>query len=198
MKKTSFSYSFLFLFLWLACSMLTAQDIPRTYHLSYFGNNLWNPGLEAGVILPRQRATKSLLDKRDRKIHKNHIIDLGFYLDPGSHLGLFAHAGWQRKSIFPSRYFISYAASPIGLYRSFLPATYAVNDVGAVEKVRLPGRSYFAPSLQASLGRVSKKDPEKGIYLQAEIITLMPYNTYILPLLNISIGYHFPLGSKNK
>lgn len=57
----------------------------------------------------------------------------------------------------------------------------------------MPGRLYFAPSFQAGLGRISKKDPGRSYFARLNMIILMPYNTFVMPLLQVEVGCAFPL-----
>lgn len=167
-----------------------------TYTVSYFGNNLWNPGLKFGAEMPKNENTITNKKGKERSILNNYAADIGFYRDGGSHVGVFLGAGWQRKKVFNKRFFITMEGKPLGFYRSFLPETYKVEDDGSIKKVGLPGRFYFAPSVSAGFGIAGKKDTERALFAKVHVITLLPYNTYIMPLLNIELGYQFNL-SKN-
>jgi hypothetical protein len=104
---------------------------------------------------------------------------------------VFITAGWFRKKFLKNRWNLSTSLEPIGLYRSFLPETYEVDDNGEVSKVTLPGRFYLSPSASAGIGRLSKENPDNGWFLRANINTLFPYNRVFMPLFNVDLGYHF-------
>lgn len=169
-----------------------------TYRLSYFGNNLWNEGLNAGVEYPQLKITKNNKKGKQRTITKSRSANVNFYHDNGSHSALFITMGWSKRKVFPNRFNFTSSAEPIGLYRSFLPETYKVKDDGSIKKVFLPGRFYLAPSLSAGFGRVGKLRPENGWYARVNLTTLMPYNRSIMPLVNVEFGYHFKLNNGKK
>lgn len=195
--KKNFSPPILFLnsfqlILLIACLGLlqstAGQNRPTRLEMSYLGNNLWNPGVKLALDTELSQQKLQSPQGKEKSLHKSHRLDAGFYVDPGSYTGLFINAGWQRKTIYPKRYFISWAANPVGLFRSFLPETYQVSPNGEIDKVALPGRLYLAPSFQAGVGRISGRHPNRSYFARLNMIILLPYNTFIMPLLNIELG----------
>jgi len=186
-------YSLLLCLILVLPKSIYSQNRPLSLELSYLGNNFWNPGLKASLDAGIYTAAIITSKEKTRSLQKSHRLDIGFFADPGSYRGLFINAGWQRKTIYPNRFFISWAANPIGLFRSFLHETYEVSPDGEISKVTLPGRLYLAPSFQTSLGRVSKKHPDRSCFARLNMILLIPYNTFIMPLLNVEVGCTFPL-----
>jgi hypothetical protein len=135
--------------------------------VGYLGNNLWNPGLNLSV---------------DKKINNlNHTIDLAVFNDPGSHTAAFVLYGLQK--VKPKW---SFSAYPIGLYRSFLPNTYKIDASGQIsEPSNIAGNFYFSPAISV------KRRHIKRFYTKAQVLILMPYNTFIMPVFNVGIGYVF-------
>lgn len=169
-----------------------------SYSISYLGNNLWNPGFKLGAIAPKTSQIKSNKKEKKRTIQTNYIGSLGFYHDQNSHSGVFVHAGWQRKKIYSNRFFIAWEGKPLGIYRSFLPETYKVAEDGSVTKVSIPGRFYLAPSASAGIGFVDRLNPNQGLFAKVNMMLLLPYNTYVMPLLNVEFGYQFTLQKSKK
>ena len=181
-----------------SCNSVQGQSREPIYHLSYFGNNLVHGGLKVGMEFPKRSFEQITRTGKTRTIRNSYRADLGCYHHNNNHLGLFVNAGWQRTKIFSNRFFWTVSANPLGLYRSFLPKTYRVDEEGNVQRVFLPGRVYLAPSVSAGIGRVGKRHPERGWFVKGTVITLLPYNTYLMPLLNVEFGYHFSFQSTNK
>ena len=175
---------------------ISQDSLPAySYSASYFGNNVWNEGLNFGIEKHRYSYPKSNNREKERTIVKSHVLNVGFYNDSGSHLGMFAVAGWGTKKVFANRFNLQTNLQPIGIYRSFLSETYKVKNNGDIKKVILPGRYYLSPSISLGFGRVGKRNPKNGWYSRVNLMTLLPYNKAILPLLNVEFGYHFILKS---
>jgi len=177
----------------LLSSLSVAQETSPEYiiNIGYFGNNLWNEGFRLGVEKPRDTFTKTNKRGKERTIARSYSANFNLYHDTDSHTGVFITAGWSRKKFLKNRWNLSTSLEPIGLYRSFLPETYEVDDNGEVSKVMLPGRFYLSPSASAGIGRLSKENPDNGWYLRANVTTLFPYNRVFMPLFNVDLGYHF-------
>ena len=173
-----------------------AQDFR--YSVSYFGNNIWNEGLNFGLDKIRYSYPKTNKKGKEKTITKSHLINIGFFNDSNSHLGAFAVAGWGSKIVFKNRFNLTSAVQPFGLFRSFLPETYKVKSNGEINKVFLPGRLYLCPSISAGFGRIGKKNPDNGWFTKLNMMVLLPYNKAILPLLNVEFGYHFTIKSDTK
>ncbi len=161
-------------------SDLSAQMIDKPeWNVSYLGNNLWNPGLQVGRLLPGRGHHGVPL------IYQAH---LGAYWDPQTQFNLFAFAGWQYRGSFTKRDYFDIRVSPLGLFRSFYPEAYRVLDNGNTEKIFLPGRWYYAPEFSLTWGFQLKNEQIKQVYFGPQLFLLMPYNSRILPILNFQIG----------
>jgi len=178
------------------------QERDFIYAVSYHGNNLWNPGLNVGVEVPRSYETRS--NKKDQTIHKFKFLqaDAGFFADRRIEFALYANGGltWRRQK--EGKLYWQLGLSPVGFYRSFLPNTYEFIDeglaTGTVEKRTLAGNFYFAPAISLQTGKISSSSPLSNWFAEINLITLMPYNTYIMPLVNVKVGYRlFQLNPSN-
>lgn len=169
------------------------QDRAYIYSVSYHGNTIWNPGLNAGVEIPRAFATTT--NKREQTILKYKFFqaDAGFFADRRIEFALYANGGltWRRQK--DNKLFWQLGISPVGFYRSFLPNTYEFTDeglvTGTVERLTLAGNFYFAPAISFQTGKISSSRPISNWFAEVNLITLMPYNTYIMPLVNVKVGY---------
>lgn len=187
----------------LACSNFTYAQTPdttsgsqtATLNISYHGNNLWNPGLNVGVEQPWLRSKK--LNRREKPLTLETYFnaDLGFFTDYSRQTPVFAHLGINKRRYREDKggFHFQFGFSPVGIYRSFLPETWEYTANGTVEKVFLPGRWYYAPVVSIGMGKLHKGQPGTGWFAEMNITTLMPYNTYIMPLLNIKVGYRIPM-----
>lgn len=170
------------------------------FKLGYFGNSLWNPGLSSGAEYLIREKVRIKERKRGNKTISNQLLlngNLGFYWDPRSHVGVFTNYGitWRRTNNKGKQ--ISVEFNPLGYERSFLPETYEVKN-GEVDKVFLPGRSYYAPSLSLGFGRLRKGKKLTASYFNINFKLLTPYNTGSLPQISFNYGYRFKLKKKNK
>jgi hypothetical protein len=119
------------------------------------------------------------------------LADAGFYLDPGSHAGAFTGAGFGFRRTSENGRTRSLSFKPASVYRSFLSETYLYDSQGAVEPVTLPGNVYYAPSFSFGIGKYSNQPSQSAWFVQLTVITLMPYNSYVMPLLNLEVGWLF-------
>ena len=193
-----FKYTFLpcFLFLFFLIPITKAQS-PWDLTLAYHGNNLWNPGLKLGAEYGLIDKTKT--NKKEKSITKTIHLNgnLGFYIDPSSHTGIFSHYGFMFRRITQKGWHISLGVSPIGIFRSALPETYEVDFEGNVNRVSSPGRTYFSPTGSLGFGKF-KQNSGQGWFTQANIMLLSPYNNAFIPFLNIEAGYRINLNNLSK
>jgi len=192
---TNFYISIIFFtFAGLACSNTTYAQ-TSTLNISYHGNNLWNPGLNAGVEQPWSLSQKVNRKDKALSIETYFNADLGFFRDHSRQTAVFTHLGINKRRYREDRggFHYQFGFSPVGMYRSFLPETreYTVN--GTVEQVYFPGRWYYAPVVSVGMGKFHEGQPGTGWFVEMNITTLIPYNTYIMPLLNIKLGYRLPM-----
>lgn len=181
---------------------LSIKDQLR-YNASYYGNNLWNPGLKFGATYVWKERTvsknKNRRKKEITKIKKHQLVlsgNFGFYRHPKSHVGVFNHYGIFYRKINAKGKRKVVGLSPIGYYRSFLPETYEVQADESVSKVVLPGRSYFSPVLTLGYGKSRGDKRLTDWFFNVNIMILYPYNADFLPLLNLEYGYSFDLKKK--
>lgn len=167
--------------LWLPTA-LSAQSNRK--QLAYAGNNLWNPGLSLSL---EQR----LGWKAGESAQWYRFAEMGGYHDPRSHTAVYGLLGVHLEKSRKRTTFWGVQLAPLGLYRSFYPSTYAVTQGGEVEQVSLAGRWYLAPSAQGEFGKYLMETREKSWFLGIQGMLLLPYNTYVLPLLFIKTGVRF-------
>lgn len=179
------------IFVVLFCLVCNAHSIAQNTkcHLAYSGNNLWNPGMKLNIF--REINVKTLNQKNEKIEIRSHGInlDVGFYYDPGAYTALYSSIGYQSKVLFPNGRWIMTKVNPIGISRTFLPSTYHVQDDFTVSKVIFPGRIYYAPGLEFSWCPFRRNKFLTRTFIGADVQLLMPYNTYVLPIINIQVGY---------
>ena len=148
----------------------------QTWSLAYAGNNAWNPGLQIGAELPMQG--------NDRWTWS---ATLGGFRDPGAFTGTYGMLGANYHRITRRNWQQEAGVSPLGMFRSWLPDTYVVNDQGDIRLRQGAGRWYYAPSAHVRLGRPTKNE-HLSWYAGLRGFLLMPYNTAVMPLLMVEVG----------
>lgn len=168
---------------------------PATLNISYHGNNLWNPGLNAGIEQPWSVILRDNRRQKPLTIETYFNADLGYFRDYSRQTPFFTHLGINKRRYRRDKggFHYQFGFSPVGIYRSFLPETWEYTVNGTVEKVFLPGRWYYAPVVSLGMGKLHKGQPGTGWFVEMNITTLIPYNTYVMPLLNIKAGYRVPM-----
>jgi len=171
----------------------------RTYTFSYFGNNLVNPGIKAAInfTLAGKTTVKSKTAKRGETIDKTATKQLltnahiGFFWQPESHIGAFNfyELTYRRIKRKDNSYF-RIGLGP-GIYRSFYPQTFEVDDTGTISKVAMGGRNYFAPVITFGTGKIREKGYLHSITFATNLMFLFNYNSGIVPLLNLEIDFCF-------
>lgn len=182
----------------IATDLSELSFLERTeYKVGYSGNILWNNGINFGAeyVLKEYKKTKNR--KRGQRTNTHQFLingTLGFTTNFSSKTdtGLFTNYGitWRRTNKKGKQF--SIAINPLGYYRSFLPETYKVSGDN-VEKVFLPGRGYYAPSLSIGIGRQRPGKKITGRYFKVNFMLRTPYNAGILPAFNFQYGFRFKL-----
>jgi TM2 domain-containing membrane protein YozV len=166
---------------------------PATFNIGYYGNNLWNPGLNAGIEQPWSFTQNTNKKQRAYTIEKFFNADVGFFRDYSRQTPFFTHVGINRRRNRENKIHLQMGFSPVGIYRSFLPETWEYTVNGTVEKIFLPSRWYYAPVVSMGIGRFRNNQPGTGWFVEMNLTTLIPYNTYVMPLINVKAGYRIPL-----
>ncbi len=175
--------------------LLPIKVYSQQWSVSYFGNNLWNPGLTLEYDHLASSYYKVSPKYKKQLINKNVLLKTGGFIDPGAYSLAFVNAGFSSQKMYQNRRWVSIKISPFGAARTFLPSTFLVNDDGIISNVTFSGRWYYAPSLDWQFGLFKGNSILNRIFLGTNFMLLFPYNTYVMPLLNIQIGYQI---QKNK
>ncbi len=188
---------------------IIAQQTPTTnlsfldrteFKVGYSGNFLWNNGLNFGSEYLWKERIKIKDTKRGKRTNTHQFLlngNLEFTTNftTNTDTGIFTNYGltWRRTNKKGKQFSIEF--NPLGYYRSFLPETYEVKG-DQVNKVFLPGRSYYAPSLSIGLGRLRKKKKLAGRYFNLNFRLRTPYNSGTLPSILLQYGYRFNFKKK--
>jgi hypothetical protein len=189
----------LFMFFPILLVAQEAQQKPSgldiKFNASYYGNNLWNPGLKVGAAYIFKETHWDGESKKGKEKHKMHQFmingDLGFFWDPKDFTAVFTYFGVTYRKTNTKGFNYNFGLSPAALYRSFLPETWEVDDEGNVSEVVLPGRFYYAPTLIAGIGKKMNGKTFSAWFMNLNIMTLVKYNANMVPLLNVEFGYRF-------
>lgn len=175
--------------------------LDRTeFKVGYTGNLLWNNGLRVGgEYLLKEKVSIKEKRRGSKTITNQWLFDgnLGVTTNFSSRTdtGVFANFGlmWRRTNKKGKQ--LSVGLNPIGYYRSFLPQTYEVSG-DDVNKVFLPGRSYYAPSLSIGIGSVRKGKKITATYLNLNLLLRTPFNTTTAPTISLQYGFRFNFKKK--
>jgi len=170
------------------------------FKVGYFGNILWDNGLNLGTEYVWKEKEKLKEKRRGQKTITKQLLlngSIGYSTNFTSQTdnGLTTYLGliWRRTS--PKRWQLNFELNPLGYYRAFLPETYEVKG-NEVSKVRFPGRSYYAPSIAFGIGRAREEKRHSGWYLNLNLGLRTPYNAGILPVFSFQYGHRFNLKKK--
>ncbi len=181
----------------------TSSFLEKTeFKVGYFGNILWNQGLNVGAEYLWKEKIKIKERRRGQKTITNQFLlngSLGFTFNPSTETdtGIFTHYGliWRRTNTKGKQF--SVTLNPLGYYRSILPETYEVKN-GEVDKVFLPGRSYYAPSMSIGFGKFRKDKKLSGRYFNINFMLRTPYNAGTSPSISLEYGYRFNFKKKKR
>lgn len=185
----------------LPTNITSLSFLDRTeFKASYFGNIFWNNGLNFGSEYLLKEITNIKNRKRGKRTNKHQFLlngNLGFTTNFASKAdtGIFTNYGitWRRTNKKGKQFSIEF--NPLGYYRSFLPETYKVNGDN-VDKVFLPSRGYYAPSISVGIGKQRPGKKIIGRYFNINFMLRTPYNAGNLPAFNFQYGYRFNLKKK--
>ncbi|MCI5056617.1 MAG: hypothetical protein MRY83_10945 [Flavobacteriales bacterium] len=161
------------------------------FTVGYFGSMLTSPGIAGGYerVLKSKIKSRNSFFNSEKKVQIEKLLGLeanvGFYWVPTVHVGSFLSSGIayeKRKTKKKSKF--QRVSLQAGLFRSFLPKTFNVED-DEIKRVFLPGRFHFFPAIRYTRGTLVGDIP---IYWGANLMILSNYNTAINPLLNLEIG----------
>lgn len=170
--------------------------LDRTeFKVSYFGNIFWNNGLNIGAEYLLKEYKKVKNRRGEQRTNKHQFLingTLGFTTNfsTKTDTGIFTNYGvmWRRTNKKGKQFSIAF--NPLGYYRSFLPETYEVIGDN-VEKVFLPGRGYYAPSISVGIGRERPGKKITGRFFNVNLMLRTPYNAGTLPAINLEYGFRF-------
>lgn len=179
----------------------SSSFLDRTeFKVGYYGDILWNNGLNVGAEYLWKEKVKIKERKKGQKIITHQLLfngNIGYSTNFSikTNNGLSTYYGFILRRTNHKGKQLSLEFNPIGYYRSFLPETYEVKG-GEVSKVRFPGRSYYAPSIAIGLGKFRKGKKRSGRYLNLRYTIRTSYNVGRLSILSLEYGYRFNFKNK--
>ena len=172
------------------------------FKVGLVGTVFWSNGLSIGTeyLWKENEKTKTRKGKVRTNIHQFLFNgNLGFVTNFSSKTdtGAYTNLGltWRRTNKKGKQFSIE--LNPLGYYRSFLPETYEVNG-DEVDKVFLPGRGYYAPSLSVGIGKQRKGKVRSGSYFNINYTMRTPYNAGALPTFSLQYGFRFNFKNKKQ
>lgn len=182
------------------------SELPQTfaeraeYKIAYTGSIFWNNGINLGseylwkeYLKPKKRRRGDRTNKHQFLLNAN--LGIANNLSSKTDTGIYTNAGliWRRTNKKGKQFNVEF--NPLGYYRSFLPETFEVNGDN-VNKVFLPGRGYYAPSLSVGIGRERKGKVRSGSYFNVNYTLRTPYNGGMLPSFNLQYGFRFNFNNR--
>lgn len=182
-------------------NVLPSSFLDRTeFKIGYSGNIFWSNGLNLGAEYVWKEYQKTKSTNRGLRTNTHQFLfngNLGATTNFSSRTdtGIYTNFGisWRRTNKKGKQFSIEF--NPLGYYRSFLPETYEVNG-SDVDKVFLPGRGYYSPSLSIGIGKQRKDKIRSGSYFNINFRLRTPYNTGTLPSFSLQYGYRFNFKKK--
>jgi hypothetical protein len=200
--------NYIFIFLIIFTIQLQAQSEAdslsffdkTTFKIGYAGTVLWSNGISVGAEYLWKENEKTKDRKGAQRTNTHQFLwngNLGFATNFASKTdtGGFVNFGmiWRRTNKKGKQFSIE--LNPLGYYRSFLPDTYEVNGT-TVDKVFLPGRGFYSPSLSVGIGKQRKGKVRAASYLNINFSPRFNYNAGTLPTLSIQYGFRFNFKNK--
>ncbi|SHG30566.1 hypothetical protein [Flagellimonas flava] len=165
------------------------------FKAGFVGTVFWSNGLSIGAEYLWKENEKTKTRKGIVRTNTHQLLfngNLGFVTNFASKTdtGAYTNFGliWRRTNKKGKQFSIE--LNPLGYYRSFLPETYEVNG-DSVDKVFLPGRGYYAPSLSVGIGKQRKGKVRSGSYFNINYSPRFNYNAGTLPTFSLQYGFRF-------
>lgn len=172
------------------------------FKIGYSGTILWSNGIIIGTeyLWKEFEKTKERRNKPRTNTHQFLFNgNLGFATNfvSKTDTGAFTNFGitWRRTNKKGKQFSID--LNPLGYYRSFLPETYEVNGDN-VDKVFLPGRGYYSPSISIGIGKQRKGKVRSASYFNVTFSPRFNYNAGVLPTFSLQYGYRFNFKNKKQ
>lgn len=149
----------------------------------YFGQTLTHPGVVLEFELEHSYSERASLPIR---------FDLGTFVHPRSHYGLFFDANLGFRYYFKSGWFVEEGIGA-GVFQSWLHSdqVYEVDDAGSVTETSRINPPDFMPSLTLGLGFNLTRDSGKRnlIWLRPKVYWQVPHKTTSTYNFALQVGY---------
>ncbi|MEL6670641.1 MAG: hypothetical protein AAFR61_00470 [Bacteroidota bacterium] len=165
------------LFLLVSTSSLFAQS-QLFWQVGYYGNNLWNPGVVLNVETALGQTPSYFLQGK-----------IGGFWDPGHYPHFFLQMGTASRFKFGKRGLMELGLHPLSILNTFLPETYQLDEDLGLQFLGPSGRAYLAPSASIGFGKKASKILLPPWIIRVHVMTLFPFNTGVMPLLNIEVAF---------
>ncbi|WP_394748199.1 hypothetical protein [Spongiimicrobium salis] len=184
-------------------TVLSSSFLDRTeFKVGLTGTIFWRNGVSVGIEYLWKEYKKNKFKRGSARTNTHQFLwngNLGFTTNLASktETGAFMNYGitWRRTNKKGKQFSIE--LNPLGYYRSFLPETYEVRG-DQVDKVFLPGRGYYSPSLSVGLGKQRKGKVHSGSYFNVVFSPRFNYNAGTLPTFSLQYGWRFNFKKKKK
>lgn len=179
----------------------TTHSVPDyqqvAVRVSYFGENMFHPGLKMGIEYPlkvkEMIKTKKNGNTKRRGLAWIMATNLGFYRHKKNHSGLFLNGEFGGRFITHKAKKLDFALG-LGYIRTILDGeTFIVDDQGQVQSKSTTGQGGFMPSISIGWGQdfYWKKKSPWAWHIKGQYFFQIPYNAALLLRTGMEVGVSY-------
>ncbi|MEL6638079.1 MAG: hypothetical protein AAFW73_14595 [Bacteroidota bacterium] len=180
-------------------------DPEFNWTVSFTNNGVINPGLQVGLEWPFKNSV-TIKERKSRRQgtylltrRRQYALEgrLGIFWDPLLQVAVYhqylftLRAVYQKAQDDRPRWMMAVGIGP-GYLRSFIGETYAVDEAGRVERVRLASRGYFTPMWALRFIR-EHRQREGAWFVEINTRWLLGYNSGTVKYNTLLFGLRYPL-----
>lgn len=190
-----------------AMAVDTTKMEKLDFSIGLYDYNFTNYGINSSVDFPIRKTSKTrpewplltwlgIMDRSLITLHKQTLLqpNLGFYLVPNNHTGLFANIQMIGRKIWPGGFYREFGLG-MQYLRYFYTTTYVPGKEGTFKKEFLPGRSYIAYQASFTLGFDMVYDTgfPAAVFLKPDVYVIAPFNHLFNIGSSIQVGLRYNL-----
>lgn len=183
--------SFVIFFIVFALKFNVYAQTNKNIGVGYFGHTVTHPGVVLEMEWEKMYSDKISIPLR---------LDLGFYVHPRNHVGLFVDVNYGLRQYFKSGIFLEESIG-VGILQSFLHSddTYQVDDSGNVSEASTANPPDFMPSITFGIGYNLTKNTDQHnlIWLRPKLAWQVPHKTSSTYHPALQIGYTHKFSQKD-
>lgn len=191
MHKLLKTFCLFVLFLIISTKLCFGQGLAEKkirYTISYFGNNVINPGISGHAEHAYKNNPVSFLSLQQASIETLASGELSMYWDPFSHSSLIMNTSYVKRFYFHPRFSIQ-AGAGFGFSMDMVSDVYTFKQ-GALKHKALDVIAYWTPEVSTGW-RFSGKNDKRAIISEISIYFPLAYNLFTVPMFSYEIGIQF-------